>query len=257
MSIRHPALREMYGKLANHHTVIFLDESYREPVQQSEEEEGYYIIAGSILKKDNLEGTRLQLQEIVGDNYFHTTKALQTANGTKTVQSLLQQCQEWNDNHILVINTQLTPGCNIEHARQQCLRRLIVDLKTDTRAIVFEKRQHSKENNSDEALIKTLRQAKALSDQTRTMWVSPSDEKLLWLPDLVAMAYRRTITHTNETSLLFPQYLQQSTTIIPITYQDNPLENWKAPIGRSTQGAETYTGWGVKSPEEVRSVPTW
>lgn len=104
MSIRHPALREMYGKLANHHTVIFLDESYREPVQQSEEEEeGYYIIAGSILKKDNLEGTRLQLQEIVGDNYFHTTKALQTANGTKIVQSLLQQCQEWNDNHILVI----------------------------------------------------------------------------------------------------------------------------------------------------------
>jgi len=74
MSIRHPALREMYGKLANHHTVIFLDESYREPVQQSEEEEGYYIIAGSMLKKDNLEGTRLQLQEIVGDNYFHTTK---------------------------------------------------------------------------------------------------------------------------------------------------------------------------------------
>ena len=46
MSIRHPALREIYGKLANHHTVIFLDESYREPIQQSEEE-GYYIEAYS------------------------------------------------------------------------------------------------------------------------------------------------------------------------------------------------------------------
>ena len=30
--------------------------------------------------------------------------------------------------------------------------------------------------------------------------------------------------------------------------------NWTAPIGRSTQGAETYTGWGFKSPEEVCSL---
>ena len=70
-----------------------------------------------------------------------------------------------------------------------------------------------------------IHQVKALSDQTRTMRASLSEEKLLWLPNLVAIAYRRTITHTNETSLFFPQYLQQSTTIIPITYQDNPLEN--------------------------------
>ncbi|WP_144414289.1 hypothetical protein [Corynebacterium mustelae] len=192
-----------------------MDESYREPAKQSDKD-GYYIIAGSVLTKDTLEGTRIRLQEIVGHNHFHTTEALQTTDGTHTVHALLDQCHQWEDKHLLVVKTRLGPGDDTEHARQQCLTALIRELDTNTRAIIFEKRQHNKDNNADQALIKKLRNQKLLPQSVRTVWVSPSDEKLLWLPDLVAMAYRRTITHTDDTRLLFPRYLQQSATIIPI-----------------------------------------
>lgn len=111
------------------------------------------------------------------------------------------------------MKTRLRPGDDIEHARQQCLTKLIRELDTNTRAIIFEKRQHNKDNNADQALIKKLRKTKVLSDQTRTVWVSPTDERLLWLPDLVAMTYRRTITHTDDTSTFFESYLAQNTTV--------------------------------------------
>ena len=109
------------------------------------------------------------------------------------------------------------PGDDTEHARQQCLTTLIKNLDSNTSALVFEKRKTQKENHADQALVTNLRNQKLLSQSVRTVWVSPSEEKLLWLPDLVAMAYRRTITHTDDTRLLFPQYLHQSTTIIPIS----------------------------------------
>lgn len=223
MPIRHPVLCEIYKKLANHHTAVFLDESVDiSPTTDPTGTRGFYIIAGSVLRKDTLEGTRTQLQEIVGHNHFHTTEALQTNDGTRTVHALLRQCQQWDDSHLLVVKTQLHPDDDIEHARQQCLTTLITTLDTTTRAIIFEKRQHNKDNNADQAFIADLRRQDLLARTVRTVWVSPSDEKLLWLPDLIAMAYRRQITHTDDTSLLFPHYLQQSATIIPITNAHTP-----------------------------------
>lgn len=224
MSTRHPVLRGLYANLAEYQKVVFLDESIDiADASDASSTRGFYIVAGSVLMKDVLEDTRIRLRKIVGGDYFHTTEALQTDDGTKTVHSLLRQCQKWDDNHLLVVKTRLAPGDNTEHTRQQCLTALITNLDTNTRALIFEKRKTSKENNADQALIKKLRKTKVLSDQTRTVWVSPSDERLLWLPDLVAMAYRRTITHTDETRLLFPQYLQQSTTIIP-TFDTQPQQ---------------------------------
>ena len=38
------------------------------------------------------------------------------------------------------------------------------------------------------------------------------------------------------------------------TIEYKQTEKAPTPIGRSTQGAETYTGWGFKSPEEVCSL---
>lgn len=68
MPIRHPVLSNLYANLAEYQQVLFLDESYREPTKQSDKD-GYYIIAGSVLTKDTLEGTRIRLREIVGRNY--------------------------------------------------------------------------------------------------------------------------------------------------------------------------------------------
>ena len=38
------------------------------------------------------------------------------------------------------------------------------------------------------------------------------------------------------------------------TIEYKQTEKAPTPIGRSTQGAETYTGWGFNSPEEVCSL---
>ena len=94
MSIRHPVLRETYKKLANHHTVVFLDESVDiAPTSDASSTRGFYIVAGSVLAKDVLEASRIRLREIVGGGYFHTTEALQTTAGTHTVYALLHQCR--------------------------------------------------------------------------------------------------------------------------------------------------------------------
>ncbi|MCQ9341053.1 hypothetical protein NQ028_07850, partial [Corynebacterium phoceense] len=53
-----------------------------------------------------------------------------------------------------------------------------------------------------------------VSRGTQLLLVSPRHEHLLWLPDLIAMAFRRKITHKDETSTYFKEYVEGSTTVL-------------------------------------------
>ena len=69
--------------------------------------------------------------------------------------------------------------------------------------LVLEERNQMNFRAKDRKNHNELVTANAVPRNTRLLQTSPKFERLLWLPDVVSMAYRRTITHLDETSKLF------------------------------------------------------
>ncbi|MCW3038314.1 MAG: hypothetical protein JWM31_219, partial [Solirubrobacterales bacterium] len=58
--------------------------------------------------------------------------------------------------------------------------------------VIFEERRHMSQRNADERTIKEARRADEIPRSMSVRPASPSDERLLWLPDLVSFAlYQR------------------------------------------------------------------
>lgn len=85
------------------------------------------------------------------------------------------------------------PGSRADVRPTRCVGSDPVDL------LVLEERSQSNLKNRDQASHKELLSTRQVPRQTRLLQTSPACERLLWLPDLVASAYRRTITHNDRT----------------------------------------------------------
>lgn len=215
-----PTLDKAYGNLKSDHRILFIDETYNAPDEGMEHT--FYTICGVLITCENLPPTREELCEIVEKNYWHTTDELRTSTGKATVVDLLEFCHEVDDLYFLAHKSPITEDMSTEDARQECLRGLFShigntpELQSNTPLIVMEKRQDHAHDDADRALIKKLRQEKIIDRHTQVVITSPQDECLLWLPDLVAMAFRRKITHKDDTAQYFDKYIKSSTTVIKI-----------------------------------------
>ena len=114
---------------------------------------------------------------------------------------------------------------SVAQARDDCLKALLVAVQQNypgTRLVVMEKRQRHTENDADRRLIEHLRSVGAISRYTQVLHESPKEEHLLWLPDLSAMALRRSKTHHDRTGLYFKLYLEDHSFVIDL---DKKVEN--------------------------------
>ncbi len=93
-----------------------------------------------------------------------------------------------------------------EVARRACYRGLAVALTgggagawSPVELLVLEERNQNNFRNKDRKNHKELIAEKRIPQPTRLLQTSPGVERLLWLPDLVSSAFRRSITHTDDT----------------------------------------------------------
>ncbi|WP_315185760.1 DUF3800 domain-containing protein [Corynebacterium durum] len=207
---KNPALDNIYRSMPQHGYALYIDETYNR--QGDDKRPPYYIIGGALIQAKHLDATRKDLREIVDGDYWHTTEALQTANGRKTAKQLLQYCADVDDTYFISHQASIKQG-TMEQARRSCMKALLRRCQQDfpmLKVVVVEARQTNRDNNIDRITLRELKKEENFPQATPLLAVSPAEELLLWLPDLVAMAYRRQLTHADETSRYYDKYLQAS-----------------------------------------------
>ena len=207
---KNPALDNIYRSMPQHGYALYIDETYNR--QGDDKRPPYYIIGGALIQAKHLDATRKDLREIVDGDYWHTTEALQTANGRKTAKQLLQYCANVDDTYFISHQASIKQG-TMEQARRSCMKALLRRCQQEfpmLKVVVVEARQTNRDNNIDRITLRELKKEENVPQATPLLAVSPAEELLLWLPDLVAMAYRRQLTHADETSTYYDKYLQPS-----------------------------------------------
>ncbi|MFA3899738.1 hypothetical protein ACKAMS_32455 [Rhodococcus sp. 5A-K4] len=191
--------------------VAFLDESYQAPDGVAAHRDTFYVFTAVIVELDAMDELRVGIEDIADGTYWHTTKALQTTSGIDQTRDMLDFLADGHE--ACVIAHQIPVGADdtdAQTARTACYRQLAIELGAGRDDVwpaidlfVLEERNQSNFRNKDKADHKALVSEKLIPRNTRLLSTSPRHEHLLWLPDLVSMAYRRTLTHTNSTSKLF------------------------------------------------------
>lgn len=217
MSGLHPSLARIYGTANPQSEFLFIDESYTTP--QEGLNSAFYLLTAVKFSYADLPGVRADLQDIACGDYWHTTEALQTKEGTQTFEEFLDYFRSEADPSFITCKTSLTTRYNTEDARQDCLRALLnlsVPSSEGLAGVVFEKRNVARDNNRDRKFLKVLEQEGVIPQSLGRAWVSPIDELALWAPDIVGMAYRRQRTHSDSTSKFFNRYLAATAKVIEI-----------------------------------------
>jgi len=142
---------------------------------------------------------RGDIEGLVPDGWWHTTEVLQEPGGRRRVLSMLD-CFEAEHDACVVVHASSVGEHDKdgEQARQRCLAALLETLGnagTNTHEpvslVVMEGRRTNHENNNDLRTRKNLVTAGTVHAAFTVTLVSPGAEHLLWLPDVVCMAYRK------------------------------------------------------------------
>lgn len=176
--------------------VAYIDESYRGPQEGGQH---FYLLTAVIVQASERDSLRSGIEEIVGDGYWHTSEAISQRSGVETAEELLNYLNDGDE--ISVVSLQ-TPNIqnDLETMRRDCMFALLPSLEkgsADRSALklaLLERRRDRKEQNSDTRIHSDLVKSSELSQHFRLMQVSPAQEHLLWLPDLVSYAARGKIT---------------------------------------------------------------
>jgi hypothetical protein len=177
--------------------VAYLDETYR--VERGGPT--YYVMAAAVMQADQRDIVRADVQRIVGSGYWHTTEALQTTAGTARVCELLDYLGDpaGTEACFIAYEHPVQPDDpHGERARSACLKALLGHLNgaavEPVELFVLEKRLTARMTNQDAHTKDSAIKDGLVTPRTRLFQTSPSDESLLWIPDLVCSAYRQRIT---------------------------------------------------------------
>lgn len=187
--------------------VAFLDESFELQANRRT----FYLMSAVVAHRDQLTPLRDGLLDVVGDRYWHTTESLLTSDGRQQAVEVAEYLGDENGTEVCIVSCRMPLGDDGgDAARRACLGQLAASLCTgvqplasEVHLMVLEQRETQHERSFDAKIVKELRAEKVICRQCQLKQVSPRDEKLLWLPDLVSSAVRRNITH-QEKDLLEP-----------------------------------------------------
>jgi hypothetical protein len=159
----------------------------------------FYAVTAFVVPAKDQENIRRDLLEIVGAPYWHSTNANQSEEGRAKLEELAAYIAEGTEP--IIISSQMPVDADdvgSERARAACLTTLTASLHQGNhcdpvRLFVLERRQDLKRRNRDSYTFTQARKSGTLSESTQTLQVSPTHERLLWLPDIVSYAYYRKI----------------------------------------------------------------
>lgn len=171
-------------------SIAFIDESYSVPTANGYRT--FYILASAVVPRSHLAQLRAELLEAVGTDFMHSTELLKSADGRQLFEALCHVIPTYVQLRLEVLEP-LLPGDKLgESSRRQMFRDTISNLRHDmpgtVREVFFEKRPDGYMRQADSRTIETL--AKDFPDVV----LRPTDateERLLWLPDILAAAFRQ------------------------------------------------------------------
>ncbi|GAC85223.1 hypothetical protein GP2_031_00350 [Gordonia paraffinivorans NBRC 108238] len=215
-------LAEAYRGTKN--PVAYLDESYQAPDPITAHRSTFYLFTAVIVAHESMDELRDGLRQIADSNWWHTTDALQEPRGLAATKDMLDFLAEGGETCVVAHQVPVdSSDHDAEEARRACYRALGTELAAGkpggwdpVELFVLEKRNQSNFRNKDAKNHKELVREQAIPRHTRLLQTSPSIERLLWLPDLVSAAYRRTITHSDASSELF-EIVKQRVHFINVT----------------------------------------
>lgn len=191
--------------------VAYLDESYQTSDPTVAPAETFYIFTAVIVTFEQMEELRKGLGEIAESTWWHTTQALLGDEGRVKTREMLEFLAEGPETCIIAFQVPVDGDDHDgEGARRACYRGLAIELAAGrenawapVELFVLEERNQNNFRAKDKLNHKELIAEKSIPQPTRLLQTSPGVERLLWLPDLVSSAYRRTLTHTDTTRTLF------------------------------------------------------
>lgn len=228
---QHPSLDRIYGG-NNDDEFLYIDETLLAPEEGAAD--NFYIITAAKYSKSELQVLRDDLIKFADENlfpgkrppYWHSTEALQTSAGRDAFESMLSYLCDNSDQSFVTCKVGIEQDSNessskksvgeVENARRDCLRELfsvVLPENPKVSGAVFERRQSNKDNDRDKNILRALTKDGVIPASFHRAWVSPREEVVLWVPDTVGLAYRRTRTHTDETSQYFSKYLKGITDV--------------------------------------------
>lgn len=191
------ALIENDYRIAGDRPVAYLDESYSTPTQKGE---NFYILTAVIVAQPARDALRKGIEVIADGDYWHTTEVLQKPDGVAWAHDMLTYLCEGQEVCVVALNEAVSADDKDgEVARQNCFERLLPSLEkggTDHESVklaILETRRERKQRNHDDYMFNQMIKGGLLSESFRLRQASPADEHLLWLPDTVCSAVRRSV----------------------------------------------------------------
>jgi hypothetical protein len=191
--------------------VCYLDESYQVANTDVTVANTFYILTAVVVEFDQMDELRDGLRQIADSNWWHTTQALQQEDGRAKTEDMLSFLSEGSEPCIIALQVPIeSADLDGEAARRACYRGIAAQLAAGHEGawapvdlLVLEERNQRALRGKDERNHRELLADKLVPRGTRLLQTSPGAELLLWLPDLVSSAYRRSITHSDQTRKLF------------------------------------------------------
>lgn len=178
--------------------VAFLDESFE--LDESSDRSQFYMLSAVVVHRDDLVDLRAGARKVVDGTYWHTTDELKTPGGRDRAQRFAEFLgdPEGNEVAVVAIKAPVSSGEG-DAARAACFEevgRLLCSgggLLTGggVHLMVLEQRRTQRNRSFDSRIVKDLRKNGTICRRCQLIQVSPKDEHLLWLPDLVSSAVRR------------------------------------------------------------------
>ncbi|MFT4398051.1 hypothetical protein ACLTEW_24310 [Gordonia lacunae] len=196
-------MENIYGQFPGQ-PVAFIDEAYRGFERPGEKP--FYIATAVVVSHTDLATVRKELFEIAGDRFWHTSEALRTDAGRERAVNMLDYLAEGPEPCIVASKVEIARhDRNLEQARRDCLRALLCALSegienvtTPVNVVVIEKRNTPELVHEDKKTHSGLISDGALPRHHRLVQASPADDRLLWLPDVVSSAVRRSLAFNDK-----------------------------------------------------------
>ena len=184
----------------------------------SEDPDSFYILGAVVVEKKKVFAFRDQLQQLVGDDYFHATEFGRHESGRQVIRQLADLIAREAKPVLVVLKQLESSDEDAERARARVTKRLFEELSENqmylTGTLVYERRMRSGQHQSDLRIFRSIKQQKLPGSKLRVLGIATKHEPLLWAPDLLSWVFRQAYREQNYS------YFQQLKRVAKIIWLD-------------------------------------
>lgn len=178
--------------------VAFIDESYLEPSRAIGGGNTIYVVSAVLVPRARIRATRDKLVELTATGHWHTTERFRDVDGKEDILRMARYIARASATVVAVKAPLDTRDKGGEAARRACFEALVDrllggKLLDSNGLLVYEQRRDAAQRKADHATFRRLRSDGKIPDSFFVYEGSPGTEPLLWAPDVMAWATRRSI----------------------------------------------------------------